>query len=585
MNAREIYAAGSPPRLPTNPTTGEIDESEVPLDEVQTRFFLLREDGGVGCRFCLDFHTKEQNRPLYPLRDHVHSVHYNIFPYRCNDCAFKTSSYRLSFAHAEAAGHRRAIVQRPPTHQSQNSRHAESAVDSTSGKKRRKSNPLGANSRAAAKLVEDDLEFEAEADENATVGPVCDRVPPTSDDAAVSPMVDQDSGVTSYVVPSFLPTPPLTPRIQKEYFRYDIEGFLQCSKCEFRVQSASTDGPGAKKALLEHVYATHIENLPWTCRDCQFTTKFKSNLVRHCRKLKHAANEERHAPPGIQEPDTRVVAASAKRVKWAGVNLAKSEHQQANNSEDEESPSEHGYSMPTITPTLRLSWQRQANEEDGCPKRKFNPYIHRQEISYESGACAEKEREGKPESSIRLTWTGQSVEPVSLSSVSSSCRKRKSSHRIRDERGDDSVNEDDNDNEAPGDSPDNEKAEAEASLSSSSSKPEDEKEGRQSAAPDSRLSAEALREKYVLPVEAEAGARCAICDFVIRKTPRVSDPLALMLSHVCGHLALVLRITCIACGFMTDSAAKWESHRSESELDGGPLAAHEPSFAVAVDPK
>ena len=103
-----------------------------------------------------------------------------------------------------------------------------------------------------------------------------------------------------------------------------------------------------------------------------------------------------------------------------------------------------------------------------------------------------------------------------------------------------------------------------------------------------------MREKYVLPVEAEAdvaggrgvaGARCAICDFVIRKTPRVSDPLALMLSHVCGHLALVLRITCIACGFMTDSAAKWESHRSESELDGGPLAAHEPSFALAVDPK
>ena len=173
---------------------------------------------------------------------------------------------------------------------------------------------------------------------------------------------------------------------------------------------------------------------------------------------------------------------------------------------------------------------------------------------------------------------------MSLSSVSSSCRKRKSSHRIRDERGDDSVNEDDNDNEAPGESPDNEKA-VDASSSSSTSKPDEEKEGRRSAAPDSRLSAEALREKYVLPVEAEAGARCAICDFVIRKTPRVSDPLALMLSHVCGHLALVLRITCIVCGFMTDSAAKWESHRSESELDGGPLAAHEPSFAVAVDPK
>ena len=43
--------------------------------------------------------------------------------------------------------------------------------------------------------------------------------------ATVAPPVDeQDSVSKSYVVPSFLPTPPLTPRIQNEYFRYDIEG-------------------------------------------------------------------------------------------------------------------------------------------------------------------------------------------------------------------------------------------------------------------------------------------------------------------------------------------------------------------------
>lgn len=105
------------------------------------------------------------------------------------------------------------------------------------------------------------------------------------------------------------------------------------------------------------------------------------------------------------------------------------------------------------------------------------------------------------------------------------------------------------------------------------------------ALPDSRLSPEALREKYVLPMENNVGVRCAICDFVIRKTPRVSDPLTIMLSHVCGHLALVLRVTCVACGFMTDNAANWEAHRTESELEGGPLATHEPTFAIAADTK
>ena len=103
--------------------------------------------------------------------------------------------------------------------------------------------------------------------------------------------------------------------------------------------------------------------------------------------------------------------------------------------------------------------------------------------------------------------------------------------------------------------------------------------------PDSRLSPEALRESYVLPMESDGGVRCGICDFVIRKTPRVSDPLTIMLSHVCGHLALVLRVTCLACGFMTDNAANWEAHRTESQLEGGPLAAHEPSFAIAADAK
>ena len=97
MDAQVI---GSPPRQPIDPVTGQVDESEVPLDEIQSRFFLLRDDGGVGCRYCLNFHTLEQIRPLYPLRDHVHSVHYKIFPYRCSDCAFKVNNiFRVTATH------------------------------------------------------------------------------------------------------------------------------------------------------------------------------------------------------------------------------------------------------------------------------------------------------------------------------------------------------------------------------------------------------------------------------------------------------------------------------------------------------
>ena len=45
-----------------------------------------------------------------------------------------------------------------------------------------------------------------------------------SAEAVACSEVGRDTTSASYVVPSFLPTPPLTPRIQREYFRYDIEG-------------------------------------------------------------------------------------------------------------------------------------------------------------------------------------------------------------------------------------------------------------------------------------------------------------------------------------------------------------------------
>lgn len=554
MDLKQKSLSLQPPPLPLDPLTGELDESEVPLDEIQSQFFLLREDGGVGCRFCLAFHTKEQNRPLYPLRDHVHSVHYKIFPYRCNDCGFKTSSYRLSFSHAETTGHRRAIVERKSKDALKSYPAAiTSQVQNVPPKKKRKSNPLG-----GSKVPEASDEFEF----------ILEEEPPASEDFAVEDDIeastkgtgDGESVVASYVVPSFLPTPPLTLRIQREFFRYDIEGFLQCSKCEFRVQSASTDGPGAKKALLEHVYATHIENLPWTCKDCQFTTKFKSNLSRHCRKMKHEMNEERHAPPGDQEPDARVVAASAKRVKWVGVNLSK--ELQLSLSQGYEN-AEHGYSLPKITPELRLSWQLQSEDVDGSGQRPLGDSSLTEFI---------EGREGKQDT-VRLKWTGQSVEPVSLSASATPPRKRKQTPRIL---------------------PDVKQYEEESQIDPNSHRriPASKKTTRTNSAtivpeslPDSRLSPDALREKYVLPMENNAGVRCAICDFVIRKTPRVGDPLTFMLSHVCGHLALVLRVTCVACGFMTDNASNWEAHRTESELEDGPLATHEPAFAIAADTK
>jgi len=379
-----------------------------------------------------------------------------------------------------------------------------------------------------------------------------ERVPDVGASAATLPIGETDVAANSYVVPSFLPTPPLTPRIQNEYFRYDIEGFLQCSKCEFRAQSATTDGPGARKALLEHVYTTHIENLPWTCKDCQFTTKFKSNLIRHCRKLDHVANEEPHAPPGVREPDTRVIAASAKRVKWAGVNLSKTESSLTSSAEDDESAVEHGYSIPTITPAQRLAWRDQSSEQAG---------------SMDPGTS-----EQSGEQTVRLQWTGQSVEPITSASaipspLPSSSRKRKSTQRVLT---------DDDDAAALN------LAEKRVS-STSTAKKASIAVSTATSPPDSRLTPEALCEKYVKSVEDDAGARCAICDFVIRKTPRVNDPRTLMLSHVCGHLALSLRITCIACGYATENATHWETHKSESELDGGPLAAHEPSFAVTLE--
>jgi len=557
-----------PPPLPTDPLTGEPDESEVPLDEIQSQFFLLRDDGGVGCRFCLAFHTKEQNRPLYPLRDHVHSVHYNIFPYRCGDCGFKTSSYRLSFSHAEATGHRRAIVERKKKDPIKFHRNPVTAQDQNtfnSAKKRRKSNPLGST---FVTPPADDIELPVEEDL-----PTREHSLAEEDPESPKPNTgDGDSNTASYVVPSFLPTPPLTLRIQREYFRYDIEGFLQCSKCEFRVQSASTDGPGAKKALLEHVYATHIENLPWTCKDCQFTTKFKSNLTRHCRKLKHDMNEERHAPPGVLEPDARVVAASAKRVKWVGVNL--SELHLSLNTECEKAMDEHGYSLPKITPEQRVSWQRQSEDGgDTCNR----PVDSNESVSND-----------QQQDTVRLKWTGQSVEPVTPSCSLTPPRKRKQTPRILPDvkqYEDEIQTSDPVAASIPGKSRTATSIKQQQQLTSKRTGPKTLLLPDVDSPPDSRLSPEALREKYVLQMESDVGVRCAICDFVIRKTPRVGDPLTIMLSHVCGHLALVLRVTCVACGFMTDNAANWEAHRTESELEGGPLATHEPSFAVAPDTK
>jgi len=409
------------PSVPIIDVSGEVDESEVPLDEVQSQFFLLREDGGVGCRFCIDFVTKEQTRPLYPLRDHVHSVHFNICPYRCHDCSFKTSSYRLSFTHAEAMGHKRNIMQR-----SQNVIVAKSAKDvSTKAidvvkrpSRKRKSNPLGEDCRRPS----DEPFFDAvECPEDQHP----QRVPPTPSPESVVPIEDVEvikpsketkdsnsnlnSEHTPYVVPSFLPTPPLTPKIENEYFRFDIEGFLRCSQCEFRVHNASQDGPGPKRTLLEHVYAAHIENLPWTCSDCQFSTKFRSNLLRHCRKMSHLANDESYAPPGDADPAKRVIASSAKRVKWAGGD--------ANGYRSKKGlKPEHGYSIPKVTPQ-----QRQSNLDEGSV------------VKHEGG-----------------------------------------------------------------------------------------------------MTPEVVRRKYVLTED--CSAKCLICNFVIRKTTRVSDPSTFMLSHVSAHL-------------------------------------------------